>query len=176
MVRIRLRNFVNFGPKSNVVESPMLLRVAVALCACVLGIASATAEELSPEDARSFVVGKLFAYTCFDGTAGMGRVFADGSVVGTIRPLGRGEVRFAALPAGTLQVKNGAMCAHLNGLPIEPCFRVQRIDHHRFRGTISGLGFAYCDFYQHNPRAQIISGPTGPATDTTLAKLKPAAE
>ena len=161
MVRIRLRNFVNFGPKSNVVESPMLLRVAVALCACVLGVASATAEELSPEDARAFVVGKLFAYTCFDGTAGMGRVFADGSVVGTIRPLGRGEVRFAALPAGTLQVKNGAMCAHLNGLPIEPCFRVQRIDHHRFRGTISGLGFAYCDFYQHNPRAQIISGPSG---------------
>ena len=90
--------------------------------------------------------------------------------------MGRGEVRFAALPAGTIQVKSGAMCAHLTGLPIEPCFRVQRIDYHRFRGSISGLGFAYCDFYQRNPRAQIISGPTGPATDTTLAKLKPAAE
>ena len=64
----------------------MLLRVAVALCACVLGVASAIAEELAPEEARAFVVGKLFAYTCFDGTAGMGRVFSDGSVVGTIRP------------------------------------------------------------------------------------------
>ena len=124
----------------------MLMRVAVALCACVLGVASAVAEELSPEDARAFVVGKLFSYTCFDGTAGMGRVFADGSVVGTIRPMGGGEVRFAALPAGTLHVKSGAMCAHLNGLPVEPCFRVQRIDHRRFRGSISGLGFAYCDF------------------------------
>ena len=59
-----------------------MLRVAVTLCACVLGIASAGAEELSPEAARAFVVGKLFSYTCFDGTAGMGRVFADGSVVG----------------------------------------------------------------------------------------------
>jgi hypothetical protein len=118
----------------------MLPRVAVALCACVLGVASAGAEELSPQDARAFVVGKLFSYTCFDGTAGMGRIFADGSVVGTIRPMGRGEVRFAALPAGTLQVKNGAMCTHLNGLPVEPCFRVQRIDHRRFRGSISGLG------------------------------------
>jgi hypothetical protein len=26
--------------------------------------------------------------------------------------MGRGEVRFAALPAGTLHVKNGAMCDH----------------------------------------------------------------
>ena len=146
----------------------MLLRVAVALCACVLGVASASAEELSPEDARAFVVGKLFSYTCFDGTVGMGRVFADGSVVGTIRPMGRGEVRFAALPAGTLQVKNGAMCAHLNGLPVEPCFRVQRIDHRRFRGSISGLGFAYCDFYQHNPRTQIISGAAAPAAQPRL--------
>jgi hypothetical protein len=59
-------------------------------------------------------------------------------------------------------------------LPIEPCFRVQRLDHNRFRGSISGLGFAYCDFHQSNPRAQIISGPTAP--DTTLAKLKPGAE
>jgi hypothetical protein len=152
----------------------MLLRVAVALCACVLGAASAAAQELGPEEARAFVVGKLFSYICFDGTAGMGRAFADGSVVGTIRPMGRGEVRFAALPAGTLRVKDGAMCAHLNGLPVEPCFRLQRIDHRRFRGSISGLGFAYCDFYQRNPRTQIISG--APATDTTLAKLKPAAE
>jgi hypothetical protein len=145
----------------------MLLRVAVTLCACVLGIASAGAEELSPEAARAFVVGKLFSYTCFDGTAGMGRVFADGSVVGTIRPTG-GEVRFAALPAGTLHVKSGAMCAHLNGLPVEPCFRVQRIDHRRFRGSISGLGFAYCDFYQHNPRTQIISGAGAPAAQPRL--------
>ena len=49
----------------------MLPRVAVALCACVLGVASAGAEELSPQDARAFVVGKLFSYTCFDGTVGM---------------------------------------------------------------------------------------------------------
>src|SRR5215472_3255260 len=126
MVRGRLRNAVNMAFASRV-ESPMLVRVAVIAGTCVLGAIAAAAEELGPEEARAFVVGKLFSYTCFDGTAGMGRVFADGSVVGTIRPLGRGEVRFAALPAGTLQVKNGAMCAHLNGLPIEPCFRVQRL-------------------------------------------------
>jgi hypothetical protein len=141
----------------------MFVRFAMAVCAGLFGAASAGAEELGPDQARAFVVGKLFAYTCFDGTAGMGRIFPDGSVVGTIRPGGRGEVRFASLPAGTIRVDGAAMCAHLAGLPLKPCFRVQRIDYRSFRGSVSGLGFAYCDFYQHNPRTQIIS--RAPALD-----------
>ncbi len=105
----------------------MLVRVAV-VCACVLGAGLlgaglATAEELGPEQARAFVVGKLFSYTCFEGTAGLGRIFPDGSVVGTIRIRGQGETRFAALPAGTIKVDGGSMCAHLSGLPITPCFQ-----------------------------------------------------
>jgi hypothetical protein len=112
---------------------------------------------LGPKQVRAFVVGKLFTYTCFDGTSGMGRIFDDGSVVGTIQPGGRGDVRFAALPPGTIKVNRTAVCAHLKGLLIEPCFRVQKIDYQSFRSSIVGLGFAYCDFSQHNPRAQIIS-------------------
>jgi hypothetical protein len=138
----------------SIVESPMLLRVAI-VCAFVVAAASAVAEELAPEQARAFVVGKLFSYTCFDGTVGMGRIFSDGSVVGTIRPGGQSQMRFAALPAGTIKVSSNAMCAHLAGLPIEPCFRVQKIDYRSFRGSISGLSFAYCDFYQRNPRSAI---------------------
>jgi hypothetical protein len=134
----------------------MLLRVAV-LCAGVLGSGAAFAEELGPEQARAFVAGKLFAYTCFDGTVGMGRILDDGSVIGTIRPGGRGEMRFATLPPNTLRVEGGSICAHLSGLPIEPCFRVQKIDYKSFRGWVSGFGFAYCDFQQHNPRAQLIT-------------------
>ena len=80
----------------------MLRRVAV-VGACVLGAglfatSLALAEDLNPEQARAFVVGKLFSYTCFEGTAGSGRIFADGSVVGTIkisRP-GRDPVRHLA--------------------------------------------------------------------------------
>ncbi|MGB7100963.1 MAG: hypothetical protein WBD95_19640, partial [Xanthobacteraceae bacterium] len=157
------------------VESYMLLRVAV-VCACVLGAAPAIAEELAPDQARAFVVGKLFAYTCFDGTAGMGRIFSDGSVVGTIRPGGRGETRFASLPAGTIKVEGGSMCAHLSGLPIEPCFNVQRIDYRSFRGSISGLGFAYCDFRQHNPRAQVITRASASPRSLPIATLRPAIE
>jgi len=153
----------------------MLLRVAV-FSACVMGAGAAFAEELAPEQARAFVVGKLFAYTCFDGTAGMGRILPDGSVIGTIRPGGRGETHFAALPAGTLRVEGTSVCAHLAGLPLEPCFRIQKIDYRSFRGSISGFGFAYCDFQQHNPRAQIMTHSSPPGRPTPIATLRPAIE
>jgi hypothetical protein len=154
----------------------MLQRLVVA-CAFALATVtagSASAEELGPEQAKTFVVGKLFAYTCFDGTAGMGRIFADGSVVGTIRPGGHGEMRFAALPAGTIRIDGKAMCAHLSGLPIEPCFKVEKINYRSFRGSIAGLGFAYCDFHQHNPRAHLTSRGHEPSRPTPIAVLRPA--
>jgi len=177
MVRGPLRNFVNVA-RMSIVESPMLLRVAI-VCAFVVGAASAVAEELAPEQARAFVVGKLFSYTCFDGTAGMGRIFSDGSVVGTIRPGGQAQVRFAALPAGTIKVSSNSMCAHLAGLPIEPCFRVQKIDYRSFRGSISGLSFAYCDFYQRNPRSGLAGASVkrdiapAPGSATSVATARP---
>jgi hypothetical protein len=182
MVRGRLRSFVNIiqlpgvrmrekraseviaaGVRAYGVEWSMLLRVAV-VCACIFGAGltaavSSVAEELGPEQARAFVVGQLFSYNCFEGTAGVGRIFADGSVVGTIRMRGQGQVRFAALPAGTIRVDGASMCAHLPGLPITPCFKVDKIDYKSFRGSLSGLGFAYCDFNQRNPRTQLINGP-----------------
>lgn len=132
----------------------MLFRVAVVL-ACALGVTAAFAEDLTPEQARAFIAGKLFSYNCFDGTTGIGRIFNDGSIIGTIRPGGSSEVRFATLPPGTIRVTPTSVCAHLPGLPIEPCFRVQKIDYRSFRGSISGLSFAYCDFHQRNPRAAL---------------------
>lgn len=158
MVRRQLRSLVNIALKSTVGWS-MLRRVAVVgACVVVAGIVGtglALAEELGPDQARAFVVGKLFSYTCFEGTAGSGRIFADGSVVGTVRFRGQGETRFATLPAGTIRVDGGSMCAHLSGLPITPCFKVQKLNYRSFRGSVAGLGFAYCDFYQRNPRSEL---------------------
>jgi len=155
----------------------MLMRVGV-LCVCVLASASAIAEDLGPDQARAFVVGKLFDYNCFDGTEGMGRIFSDGSVVGTIRAGGQGQTRFAALPAGTIRVEGTAMCAHLPGSIFQPCFRVQKIDYRSFRGSISGLSFAYCDFRQRNPRSRLIENPGERPRATPIASsplaLRPA--
>jgi hypothetical protein len=146
----------------------MLVRGVVAFALILVAAGAALAEDLGPEQARAFVVGKLFSYTCFDGTAGVGRIFADGSVVGTIRANGASETRFATLPAGTLRVEGGSMCAHLSGLPIQPCFRVQKLDYHSFRGSISGLSFAYCDFHQRNPRSRLTAHQEAPPAATPV--------
>jgi hypothetical protein len=133
-----------------------MLRSLVLLAAVVSASPVFAGEMLTGEEARHFVSGKLFSYTCFEGTRGAGRVFADGSVVGTIQIRGDGPVRRAFLPAGTLKVtKEGRVCASLRGLPIEPCFNLTRNDANSFRGAISGLGFAYCDFVRAHSRTTI---------------------
>jgi hypothetical protein len=132
-----------------------MLRGVVAV-AGLLAASSAMAGEMSPEEARRFVVGKMFSYTCFEGTRGAGRVFADGSVVGTIQLRGEGPVRRAFLPAGTLKTTD-RVCASLRGMPFEPCFNLDRTDFNSFRGSVSGLGFAYCDFTRGRSRVKFAS-------------------
>ncbi len=129
----------------------------VAVLTGLLAAVPALAGEMSVEEARHFVVGKMFNYTCFEGTRGQGRVLSDGSVVGSIQFQGRGQVRYARLPPGTLSVKGEAVCASLRGLPIEPCFNLERVDADTFRGSISGLGFASCEFTRHHGRAQVAN-------------------
>ena len=104
------------------------------------------AESLGADAARYFVLGKLFAFTCFDGSRGAGRVYGDGSVAGKIQVRGSGPIHSVWLPPGTLKVKGGTVCASLTGTPIEPCFDLDRTDDRSFRGSVSGLNFAYCDF------------------------------
>jgi hypothetical protein len=134
----------------------MLKRVAV----IVLGLmasAPAFSEELKPEEARRFIAGKLFAFNCFEGTRGTGRIYADGSVAGAIQFGGNGPVRNVRLPAGTLQVKPEAVCASMQGLPFQPCFNLQKTNQVSFRGSISGLGFAYCDFNRKSGRVDLAT-------------------
>ena len=105
------------------------------------------------------------------GTRGTGRVNADGSVNGSIQVQGAGKVRYAALPAGTLQVKGESVCASLRGLPMQPCFTLTKLDANSFRGAISGLGFAYCDFTRNHMRAHVTHRA---AQDASPLALRPA--
>jgi len=41
-------------------------------------------------------------------------------------------------------------------VPIKPCFNLVQTDGDSFRGSISGLGFAYCDFTRRHERARIL--------------------
>jgi hypothetical protein len=110
---------------------------------------------MNADEARRFVSGKVFAFTCFDGTRGAGRVFEDGGAAGAVQFSGSGPVRHMRLPGNTLQVRGQAVCASIKGLPFEPCFNLDKKDERNFRGSVSGMGFAYCDF-RHQGAAQML--------------------
>ena len=107
----------------------------------------AMAGQMTAEEARKFVAGKLFAFTCFDGTRGAGRVFDDGGAAGAVQFSGSGPSRNMRLPGNTLQVRGQSICASIKGIPFEPCFNLTKNDERSFRGAVSGMGFAYCDFH-----------------------------
>src|SRR5262245_66076365 len=96
--------------------------VGGALLGASLG-APATAAEMRPEEAKRFIAGKLFSYSCFDGTRGAGRIQADGSVAGTMQ-VNSGRMRFIALPAGTIKLTSDSICATLPRALFQPCFSV----------------------------------------------------
>lgn len=150
-----------------------MLSVALAMAGAVTAT-EAMAGQLRPDEARRFVAGKLFSYTCFDGTSGMGRIQADGSVIGTIQTRGR-AARFVTMPRGTIQVTSSSICASLRGSLIQPCFNVEQTSNVSFRGSIAGLGFAYCDFVRYNPRPNIKRSRRALSADATKPAV-PAAQ
>jgi hypothetical protein len=133
----------------------MFVRAAAVLTAMTF-VAPAVAEPLNAEQARHFVAGKLFSFTCFEGTAGSGRIFADGSVAGVVR-MGGGNTRFMHLPPGTLYAKNEGICSNMKGALFNPCFDLNRTSDKSFRGAISGLSFAYCDFQRGGSGREMIA-------------------
>jgi hypothetical protein len=145
-----------------------MLGRSIIVVASIVAAMPAWAGELKPEEAKRFIAGKYFSYTCFEGSSGAGRINADGSVVGTIQVRGSGPAHLVALPTGTIRVQPDSICATLRGMPFQPCFTVQQTDARSFRGAISGLGFAYCDFTRRNPRLEVSTTPPAhpsPAVD-----------
>src|SRR4051812_3791969 len=120
-------------------------------------------QTMNADEARRFVSGKVFAFTCFDGTRGAGRILDDGGAAGSIQFSGSGPMRHVRLPGNTLQVRGQAVCASLKGIPFEPCFNLVRKDDRSFQGSVSGMSFAYCDFRHqgvgHMLMARAVSRP-----------------
>ena len=131
----------------------MLVRVAIVL-AGVLAAVPAFAGQMNADEARRFVIGKLFSFNCFEGTSGAGRVHPDGSVSGIVRFGGASGARYVTLPPGTLRVRGQTICGLMGGF--ETCFDLYRTDIQGFRGSISGLGFASCQFTNRGGRAELV--------------------
>jgi hypothetical protein len=141
----------------------MLARFVLGTVFAAAVVAPALAGQMNADEARRFVSGKVFAFTCFDGTRGAGRILDDGGATGSIQFAGAGPMRHVRLPGNTLQVRGQAVCASLRGLPFEPCFNLVKNTERSFRGSVSGMGFAYCDFRHqgvgHMLMARAISRP-----------------
>ena len=133
----------------------MLARIVLGAVAAGAVMAPALAGQMNADEARKFVAGKVFAFTCVDGTRGAGRVLDDGGAAGAVQFAGSGPVRHMRLPGNTLQVRGQAVCASIRGIPFEPCFNLDKKDDRNFRGSVSGMGFAYCDF-RHQGGAQML--------------------
>lgn len=133
----------------------MYPRFVLGTVAAAAMIVPALAGMMSAEEARKFVAGKVFAFTCFDGTRGAGRILDDMGAAGAVQFNGSGPIRHLRLPGNTLQIRGQAVCASLRGLPFEPCFNLEKKDEVSFRGSVSGMSFAYCDF-RHQGGAQML--------------------
>jgi hypothetical protein len=133
----------------------MLARFVLGAVTAVVTIVPAIAGMLNADEARRFVNGKVFAFTCFDGTRGAGRIMDDLGAAGSIQFSGSGPIRNVRLPGNTLQIRGQAVCASIKGLPFEPCFNIDKRDDRSFRGSVSGMGFAYCDF-RHQGASQML--------------------
>jgi hypothetical protein len=112
-------------------------------------------QTMNADEARRFVAGRVFAFTCFDGTRGAGRILDDGGAAGSVQFSGAGPMRHVRLPGNTIQVRGQAVCASLKGVPFQPCFNLVKHDERSFQGSVSGMGFAYCDF-RHQGASQML--------------------
>lgn len=133
----------------------MLARLVLGAVTAGAMVVPALAGMMNADEARKFVAGKVFAFNCFDGTRGAGRVLDDLGAAGSIQFSGAGPVRHVRLPGNTLQIRGQAVCAAIKGLPFEPCFNLDKRDDRSFRGSVSGMGFAYCDF-RHQGAQQML--------------------
>lgn len=133
----------------------MLARLILGAFTAAATIVPALAGSMNADEARRFVNGKVFAFTCFDGTRGAGRILDDLGAAGSVQFSGSGPIRHVRLPGNTLQIRGQSVCASIKGLPFEPCFNLDKRDDRSFRGSVSGMGFAYCDF-RHQGASQML--------------------
>jgi hypothetical protein len=133
----------------------MFVRLVLGAVTAGAMVVPALAGMMNADEARRFVTGKVFAFSCFDGTRGAGRVLDDLGAAGSIQFSGQGPMRHVRLPGNTLQIRGQAVCASIKGVPFEPCFNLDKRDDRSFRGSVSGMGFAYCDF-RHQGAAQML--------------------
>lgn len=128
---------------------------------------SVPAGELTPVDARHFVIGRWWNFNCSEGTKGFGILVGDGSIHITIQEPRHSPVKHD-LAAGTVSMTTASNCASAQVGPVtlRPCFSVDQINARSFRGRVASpfwmwalWGRRYCDFISLSP--SIFGGANG---------------
>src|SRR6476660_4153334 len=135
----------------------MLARIVLGAVTAAATLTPAIAGSMNADEARRFVAGKVFAFTCFDGTKRAGRILDDLGAAGAVQFSGAGPVKHLRLPGNTLQIRGQNVCASIKGIPFEPCFNLEKTDDRSFRGSVSGMGFAYCDFHHQGGNQMLMA-------------------
>lgn len=134
-----------------------ILFAALGLAVCAAAPAPAAAQQLTADQARELVVGRMYSFNCFEGSKGAGRIYADGSVAGMIT-LRDAPPRFVRLPPNTLRVRGDNVCGFVKGMTFEPCFDLVKTGQNTFRGSLAGVQTMWCDFVgTGNDRPQVAS-------------------
>ena len=135
-------------------------RLALVVAVTVMCAIPAKAEELRATEARQFIAGKHFSYSCFDGTNGNGRIYADGSVAGYVQPGGSGPRRYVVLADRHLANQRRPILRFGSRPSVRTLLQCRSHQPGSFRGSISGLGFAYCNFTRRGSRGDLQAAPT----------------
>ena len=181
MVRGRLRSLVNIA----LAVGSGVVNVAARSCCLCMRVGSrnvatglALAEDLGPNrpapssSASCSPIAVLKAPPAAAGSSPTAPSSAPSSFVARARPGSR-----PCRPA-TIKVDGGSVCAHLPGLPITPCFRVQKLELPELPRFGLRAGLCLLRFHQRNPRSE-LRAPSGrssrrPAA-TPIAQYAPGA-
>ena len=90
-------------------SSCMLARMVLGMVMAGAIAGPALAGMMSADEARKFVAGKVFAFTCVDGTRGAGRILEDMGAAGSVQFSGSGPIRHVRLPGNTCRSAVGAV-------------------------------------------------------------------
>ena len=122
----------------------MCLRKLAVVGAFML-ITPAFAQDLTPEQATQFILGKKWFFTCVDGTKGSGTFNRNGSATTDFRS--RGITNTRKFPAGSIHPGSGSLCMPaIFGLDV--CFKVHKIDTEHWVGSSAFVLTSWfkCDF------------------------------
>ena len=123
-----------------------MLRCIVLTNGLLATLPAAVAGEMTADEARQFVIGKMFNYACFEGTRGQGRVNSDGSVTGSIQIQGSGPVRSRNCRPTRCRSRRG--CLRLPAWPSAPTLLQPRAHERRQLPRIDfGVGLRLLRFY-----------------------------